>query len=117
MSDKEYYKFDIFLSYNHDHKSYAKALYNKLTNELNFKVWMDDMQLSHDSLQGQLGDGIINSRVFLCCITKKYSESVNCQRELGLADTKKKPKIILMLERYSDDLDTFVQMIINNERR
>ena len=62
-------KIDIFLSYNWDKKPYVKKLYDKLCN-LNFKVWIDDIELDHTSLTKQLADGINKSHIFMCCITK-----------------------------------------------
>jgi len=49
----------------------------------------------------QLGiiDGIRNSSVILCCITRKYTESKNCKREIIFADQISKPIEILMFER------------------
>jgi len=49
----------------------------------------------------QLGiiDGIRNSSVILCCITRKYTESKNCKREIAFADKLSKPIEILMFER------------------
>jgi len=57
-------QFDIFLSYNWDHKSYVKKLYDKLRN-MNFKVWIDDIELDHTRLTSQLANGITN-HIFSC---------------------------------------------------
>jgi len=43
--------------------------------------------------------GIRNSSVILCCITRKYTESKNCKREIQYADQISKPIEILMFER------------------
>ena len=109
-------KFDIFLSYNWDHKPFVKKLYNLLCNELNFKVWIDDMELDNTPLTSQLADGINNSHIFMCCITKKYSESRNCRKEFFYAFGKNKPTIILMFEHYKE-ISEEIQMEINPERR
>jgi len=92
-------EFDIFLSYNHDVKDKVRNLYNKLTIDLNFKVWIDYNQLDNNMLYDQLTEGIKKSTVFLCCVTKKYTESVNCIRELNFASESKKTMIVLMFER------------------
>ena len=93
-------QFDIFLSYNWDCKDLVKTLYEKLTTELNYKVWLDDQQLdSSHMLFEQLCEGIKNSKCILCCVTKKYTESDNCIREINFASVSRKPLIVLMLER------------------
>ena len=82
-------KFDIFLSYNWDHKPFVKKLYNLLCNELNFKVWIDDMELDNTPLTSQLADGINNSHIFMCCITKntQNQETVEKSFFMRLAKT------------------------------
>ena len=96
---KENDQFDIFLSYNWDVKDKVKNLYNKLTNDFNLRVWIDYNQLDNNMLYDQLTEGIRKSTLFLCCVTKKYTESVNCIRELNFASESKKTMIILMFER------------------
>jgi len=108
---------DIFLSYNWAHKAYVRKLYEKLKYHLNYKVWIDDFELGHTSLTAQLANGIIKSRIFVCCITKNYSESENCKQEFFLAKRKKKPMIILMLEPFDDNIALDIEMAINTERR
>ena len=69
--------------------SHVQRLYDYLTNQLKLKVWIDDKELGITSLSGQLADAIIKSRVFICCITAKYSASENCKNEYGLASNKR----------------------------
>ena len=107
--------FDVFLSYNHDHKEHVKKLYEKLV-EMNVKVWVDFKELGNSPLIDQLANGIIKSRAFMCCATKKYSESNNCKIELSFAVTNKKPLIILMLEHY-DNIAPGIQIVINPQTR
>ena len=83
---------------------------------MNFTVWMDDKELDNSDLDEQLANGIAKSRVFLCCVTKKYSQSDNCKKEITFATTKKKPMIILMFEHFSNIPEGF-QIKINNQRR
>jgi hypothetical protein len=92
-------KFDIFLSYNWDSKTLVKSLYTRLTTDFKYKVWLDDVQLDSRNLFEQLIQGINDSRIFLCCITKKYSQSDNCIREINYASINKIPLVIVMLER------------------
>jgi hypothetical protein len=92
-------KFDIFLSYNWDSKTQVKSLYKKLSTDFRYKVWLDDVQLDSRNLFEQLIQGINDSRLFLCCITKKYSQSDNCIREINYASINKLPLVIVMLEK------------------
>ena len=108
-------EFDIFLSYYHDHKAHVQKLYEKLV-QMNLKVWVDFKELDHTPLENQLADGITNSRLFMCCVTKKYSQSVNCEKEFHYAITKKKPMIVLMLEHYNN-IEKGIQIEINTQRR
>lgn len=91
-------KFDVFLSYNWSSKSLASSLFQKLTQDFGLKIWMDDLELDNRMLYEQLCDGIINSKCFLCCITKKYTESDNCIKEINFACLNKTPLVIAMLE-------------------
>jgi len=109
--------FDVFLSYNWDHKAHVQRLYDYLTNQLKLRVWIDDKELGITSLSGQLADAINKSRVFICCITAKYSESENCKNEYALASHKRKPIIILMLERLDEKISGEIQIQITNKRR
>jgi len=109
-------KYDVFLSYNWDHKLYVKRLYDYLA-ELNLKVWIDYKELGINSLAAQLADGINKSRVFMCCITGKYSESENCKDEFALAKRKRKPMIIIMLEPFEENISPEIEIQINTKRR
>ena len=91
-------KFDLFLSYNWGIKENVRQLYQKFTTNHNLKVWIDDEQLDNAGLYEQICEGIKNSKCFVCCITKKYTESANCQREISYATNINKPLIVLMFE-------------------
>lgn len=99
MSQEHTEYFDIFISYNWEVKDKVKLLYNKLTNEYKFKVWIDDNELDNNMLYDQLVEGIKKSTLFLCCVTRKYAESVNCIREINFASESKKKMIVLMFEK------------------
>lgn len=94
-------KYDIFISYNWDVKPAVVNLYNTLTKKFNFKVWMDEFEMGQTRLVDELSTAISNSEIFLCCITKKYSESENCKDEIDYAKNLKKKFIVLMFERIS----------------
>lgn len=94
-------KFDVFISYNWDVKPAVQNLYRELTTNQHLKVWMDEHELGQSRLADELSSAIHSSKLFLCCITKKYSESENCKDELDYAKNLKKPMVILMFERIS----------------
>ena len=100
MTTENQTTFDIFMSYNGDSKESVKLLYKKLSEEYKFKVWIDFIQLKNGMLHQQLSNGIANSAIFLCCITKKYAQSDNCIREMTLASECKLPLVVLMFERF-----------------
>ena len=77
---------------------------------------MDQEKLDHSGLMKQIAEGIKNSRIFVCCVTKEYSESASCNTELSFAGTHKKPRLILMLDQY-DKLESAVQFMIELEAR
>lgn len=91
---------DIFISYNWASKKQVKELYKILT-ENNYKVWMDerDLETSNIPLTAQLGTSIIKSSIFLCCITKDYCKSFNCNLEIEYANSKGKPIVPLIIEK------------------
>ncbi len=109
-------EFDIFLSYNWDHKAHVQKLYEKLA-RMNLRVWIDDKELEHTTLKAELANGIARSRVFMCCVTEMYSRSDNCVEEFFYAKRKNKPMITLMFERFDDKIAPVIEMAINTQRR
>ena len=91
--------FDVFISYNWDHKVQVRNLYDMLTKNYGLKCWLDDVELKPNSLMDELAKGITNSKVFLCCITKQYCKSSNFIGEINHARNLDKPMVILMIER------------------
>jgi hypothetical protein len=66
----------------------------------NYTVWMDieGMNSGSGELAAKLVNAMKNSRALVCCITKKYDESPNCQNEICFATSINKPIIVLMFE-------------------
>jgi hypothetical protein len=93
-------KMDIFLSYNWNIKEQVKLFHEELEKE-NFKVWRDDKQLhaGNNALTAELAKGIKESKVFICCITKDYCKSNNCNLEIEFASSCKKQMIVLMIDK------------------
>jgi hypothetical protein len=88
----------LMISYQWDHQSYIVALYKHLT-QLGYRVWLDIFQMGGgDSLFEKIDDGIRHSQCVLACVTPKYTLSINCRREMALADALTKPIIPLLLQ-------------------
>ena len=105
---------DVFISYNWGIKTQVRQLYEVLRS-LNYKVWLDERELNAGScpLTSELALAIKNSKVFLCCITRDYCQSYNCNLEIEYASAKKKQIIALMIENI--DL-TKIDEIVVTER-
>lgn len=91
--------FDFFISYNWGIQSKVKVLYNFIANVKGYSSWRDENQMKpSDWLYDEIARGITNSKVIITCITKAYSLSDNCKREISFAVDQKKPIIALMFE-------------------
>ena len=92
--------FDVFISYNWGIKAQVRQLY-EILKSLNYKVWLDERELNAGSspLTTELALAIRDSKVILSCITKDYCASYNCNLEIEYASAKKKPMIVLMIEK------------------
>ena len=110
-------KFDLFFSYNHGSKKEVKELYQKLKEHYgnSLRIWIDFEKfvagVDSDEL---IMNGLDQSNCILCFITKKYSQSDNCKRELSFA--LEKPHAILMLEHF-DIIEKAVQFNIKIDSR
>ena len=106
-------QFDVFISYQWDVKVQVKEIFEVLKQN-GMRVWMDDNNLKNDqNLHPALALAIKNSKIILCCITKKYDESTNCFREISWADSCKKQILVLMMERVDITELKNVGIIIN----
>ena len=54
-----------------------------------------------DSLYEKIDSGITACKVVISCVTEKYALSLNCRREVSLANGRNKTIIPLLLERLS----------------
>ena len=95
--------FDIFISYTS--KSPAsnliqiKKLHKRLTEDYNFKVWLDILeQMKIENASKSIAEGIRDSKLIISCVTRLYSQSTIQQSELELAKEMNKPVIAIMLE-------------------
>ncbi|CAF1094020.1 unnamed protein product [Rotaria magnacalcarata] len=90
---------DIFLSYEWTHQREVKLLKSHLARH-QYTCWLDIEQMrGGDALYSSIDQGIREAKVFVCCINRKYAESDNCRRELGLATNLNKPIVPLLMEK------------------
>ena len=107
---------DIFISYNWKIKTQVKELYEILTKQLKFKVWLDDEQLNAGyPLFSELAKAIDDSKVFICCLTTDYCKSKNCNREFKYADDSNKPIIILKIDNLKSNEITKIKITETNK--
>jgi hypothetical protein len=91
----------VMISYQWDRQTDIFALYKRLT-QLGYKCWLDILQMGGgDSLFEKIDAGIRNAKCVLACVTPKYTISINCRREMSLADALKKTIVPLYLEETS----------------
>ncbi|CAF3723633.1 unnamed protein product [Rotaria sordida] len=91
----------IMISYQWDYQKDIINLYEKLT-KLGYRCWLDIFQMGGgDSLFEKIDAGIRHAKCILSCVTPKYIKSINCRREMALADALKKPILPLLLEEIS----------------
>jgi hypothetical protein len=91
----------VMISYQWDQQTHIVALYKRLT-LLGYQVWLDIFQMGGgDSLFEKIDTGIRHSLCVLACVTPKYTISINCRREMALADALTKLIVPLLLEETS----------------
>ena len=91
----------MFISYNwKSSKNQVIQLDEKLSAS-GLKVWRDEnfLENSNNPLLGQITNAIRQSKVVVCCITEDYCRSHNCNLEIGLANTLRKPLVVLMIDK------------------
>ena len=108
--------FDVFISYQWDSDAHIASLLKNLSDKfIDARRDKENLKSNNDGLFKQLGEQIKRARVFLCCLTKKYTQSANCIRELNFAAKIGKPIIYLMIEKMNvQELETEVAFIMGN---
>jgi len=98
--------YDVFISYEFKLKDKVLRLYNNLS-ELGFKVncifsLNDSNKTSSSSSSLSLSlkhiESILESKIFICCITEDYCKSHISNMELEFVNDLKMPIIVLMIE-------------------
>lgn len=99
MEDQIKTSYDVYVSYSWaKHKERVHALVSRLKLE-NFNLWYDlDTLPDGSNVIAECYNGLVNSKVFLCCLTDAYSLKKHCMRELGLADGLRKPIVFVMFD-------------------
>lgn len=73
----------VFLSYQWAHQPHVKLLKRHLATA-GYSCWMDVGQMGGgDKLFARIDSGIRAAKVVVCCVTEKYAESKNCNREVS----------------------------------
>jgi hypothetical protein len=105
MSVNIFWKYDLFISYEWGSKSEVEQFHSKLEEKDNsLRVWRDSrLKSNHESLYLQLGKQIRRSRVFLFMLTRAYTKSDMCKRELVYAAKLGKAIFCFMLEKLTQD--------------
>nr|XP_054769399.1 LOW QUALITY PROTEIN: uncharacterized protein LOC129277217 [Lytechinus pictus] len=89
----------VFLSYQWDHQPEVKAI-RKHLEMAGFPCWMDIGQMGGgDQLFAKISQGMRTSKVVLCMVTEKYSNSENCNKEVNLANLLNKPIIPILIDQ------------------
>lgn len=88
----------IIISYQWDCQNHALSLYKQLT-QLGYRIWLNIFQMSGiDTLFDKYTVAIDQSLCLLVCVTPNYMKSIDCQRELSLANSLHKPILPLLFE-------------------
>ncbi|CAF1443833.1 unnamed protein product [Rotaria magnacalcarata] len=86
----------LMISYNHDSKPLCINIYNSLTKD-GYEVWIDLKEMHGNTLVA-MAKAIENADIILFCVTEKYSQSHNCQKEAEYAFVQQKIMIPLLLQ-------------------
>ena len=89
---------NIFLSYSHANKNIVWEIADRLKKI--YSIWIDrDILKAGVRLDKEIADGIRNSSLFICFISKEYCNSDACDEEFSLAKSLKKPMLPVMFQR------------------
>jgi hypothetical protein len=98
MANKVNYKFKyhLFISYCHKNKQIVHKVAEKLQQK--YEIWID-LNFNNGNLYREIANGIDESQIFVCFVSKEYCESETCCKEIQLAYDSKKIIMPIMLER------------------
>jgi hypothetical protein len=101
-------KFDVFFSFNWDQKLQVKRLNDELTKTNHLKCCLDQQEFKTNSF-----NAIFNSKIFVSCISPRYSMSDNFLNEINYAKSIHKLIMVLMLVKPTLQVVTDIGFIIN----
>lgn len=93
----------IMISYCHDNNSFCGELLHVLnTRNDEFDIWIDRTHLQgSEDLWELIADGIEQSSVIVCLLSRQYFESKSCRKEFVYTSDSVKKKIVpVLLENF-----------------
>jgi hypothetical protein len=80
--------YDIFISYCHANEVIVHKIANELK-KLNYKIWIDIDMMNGKNSNDDIQQGINNSHLFICFVSKAYCKSNSCYKEITYSEGKK----------------------------
>ncbi|CAF0816872.1 unnamed protein product [Rotaria sordida] len=102
MTTSENTLFDFMISYSWGDKPLVHQIYNYLTQQYNYRVWLDENEMS-GSLCQAMAQAIEKSEIILICMSETYKQSENCRNEAEYAHDRKKKFIPLKMREVELD--------------
>ena len=103
----------LFISYCSKNKQIVLSIADELQ-KLKYDVWIDRDLVPGIHLYTEIANGLNNSHIFICFISKDYCKSACCLKELSLAHDLRKRILPIMLER---DVCNGVDLLVSNVNR
>ncbi len=90
------FEYDIMISYQREDQSFCEKLYDRLTNQNKFRVWLDEKVL-YGPIMTRMAEGIEQSEFIFILMSELYQKSPYCRSELIYASKIKRHIIPLKL--------------------
>ena len=99
----------VFISYQWGFQNEVKLLKHHL-NMAGYECWMDVGQMGGgDKLFAKIDNGIRGAKIVICCVTEKYAQSPNCNREVRSFFNNKK-KILNVFKAFNTKNDYILKL-------
>ena len=87
----------LFISYSHQD---AHLVYPEITQlrDAGYNIWYDEGVAASNEWPEEIANAVIGCSVFLCFISPRATDSINCRNEINLALNEKKPFLAIHLE-------------------
>ncbi|CAF3852849.1 unnamed protein product [Rotaria sp. Silwood1] len=95
-------EFDLMISYSWHDKSLIHDIYKYLTQQFNYRVWLDENQMT-GSLCQAMAKAVEKSKIILMCMSETYKTSGHCRNEAEYARDRKKIIIPLIVQKVERD--------------